>query len=118
MILQLFFIIISNALTSCSAAPGGKTTYIASLMKNTGIFLTLSVSLCLLMFSCHSYCISHCCNLLAGLIFANEMKKQRLHSLSANISRMGVTNTIVINYDGNEVRSCSFHICLVLVESL
>lgn len=55
-----------------AAAPGGKTTYIAQLMKNNGI------------------------------LFANDVKAERLKSLSANIQRLGITNCIVTNYDGRK----------------
>jgi len=56
-----------------AAAPGGKTTYIAQLMKNTGVLV------------------------------ANDLKKERLKSLSANLHRLGVQNTVIANYDGRKI---------------
>merc|ERR1719265_266651 len=35
-----------------------------------------------------------------GTIYANDLKKERTKPLAANIARMGMTNTCVINEDG------------------
>ena len=56
-----------------AAAPGGKTTYIAQLMKNT------------------------------GTLVANDVKKERLKSLNANCHRLGVSNIVVSHQDGRKL---------------
>ncbi len=51
------------------AAPGGKTTHIAQDMKNQGV------------------------------LFANDVNRERISALTSNIHRMGVTNAIISNLD-------------------
>ncbi|KAI0205626.1 NOL1/NOP2/sun family-domain-containing protein [Astrocystis sublimbata] len=55
-----------------SAAPGGKTTFCAQLMANT------------------------------GCIFANDPSKTRSRGLIGNVHRLGVRNVIVCNYDARD----------------
>ncbi|KAF9122422.1 rRNA (cytosine-C5-)-methyltransferase nop2 [Mortierella sp. 14UC] len=55
-----------------ASAPGGKSTYIAALLKNT------------------------------GMVFANDANKDRTKSLVANVHRLGAKNVVVCNYDGRE----------------
>jgi len=53
-----------------AASPGGKASHIAALMANT------------------------------GTLVANDASKERLRSLSSNLARLGVRNSIVLNCDG------------------
>mmetsp|Transcript_5611 Transcript_5611/g.10651 ORF Transcript_5611/g.10651 Transcript_5611/m.10651 type:complete len:641 (+) Transcript_5611:81-2003(+) len=56
-----------------SAAPGGKTSYLAQLMRNTGI------------------------------IIANDLKPERQKATVANIHRLGVKNVVTCAYDGRKL---------------
>jgi len=56
-----------------SAAPGGKTSYLAQLMRNTGV------------------------------IFANDLRPDRQKATVANMHRLGVKNVVTCTYDGRKL---------------
>ena len=70
-----------------AAAPGGKTTHIAQILKNT------------------------------GLIVANDFKKERTKALHFNIQRMGIQNAIITNYDGRKFPECLKNFDRVLLDA-
>ncbi|XP_033178319.1 probable 28S rRNA (cytosine(4447)-C(5))-methyltransferase isoform X3 [Bombus impatiens] len=55
------------------AAPGGKSSHIAALMKNTGV------------------------------LFSNDANEERIKAVVGNFHRLGITNSIVCTYDGRKL---------------
>merc|ERR1719356_950640 len=53
-----------------ASAPGGKTTHIASIMKNT------------------------------GMVLANDANRERCKAVVGNCHRLGITNTVICSHDG------------------
>jgi len=70
-----------------SAAPGGKTSHIAALMKNT------------------------------GMLFANDANPDRAKAIVGNLHRLGVSNCAVMSYDGRALPKVRFlkHFLLIHV---
>jgi len=64
---------LNDKILDMCASPGGKSTYIAALQRNTGVLV------------------------------ANDVNPNRLPSLVYNIHRMGVTNSLVVNYDARKL---------------
>ncbi|XP_043475691.1 25S rRNA (cytosine-C(5))-methyltransferase nop2 [Leptopilina heterotoma] len=58
-----------------SAAPGGKTSHIASILKNTGV------------------------------IFSNDLSADRLKAVIGNSHRLGITNIVICKNDGRKIPS-------------
>ncbi|XP_042229991.1 25S rRNA (cytosine(2870)-C(5))-methyltransferase-like, partial [Homarus americanus] len=52
------------------AAPGGKSTHIAAIMRNT------------------------------GMVVCNDINRDRVKALVGNFHRMGITNSVIISHDG------------------
>lgn len=104
-----------------SSAPGGKTTYIGKLclyrlFKKYSFLCLMSNFVARIL--CSSVCavrlpgsyvmqnvsVSSVAQLMrnTGVIVANDANADRLKSVVGNIHRLGVTNTVVSNYDGRQ----------------
>ena len=57
------------------AAPGGKSSHVAALMKNTGV------------------------------LFANDMNEDRVKAVVGNFHRLGIVNSVISTYDGRKLPS-------------
>ena len=62
-----------DTVLDCCGAPGSKTSFLADKMKNQ------------------------------GLLVANEMDGKRLQKLNHNLNRMGILNTLIVQYDGSQI---------------
>lgn len=65
------------------AAPGGKSTYIAAAMRNSGV------------------------------LYVNDVNETRLLAVKSNLARMGVKNSVVCCYDGRKFPKMAFDRALV-----
>ncbi|MBY8999980.1 MAG: RsmB/NOP family class I SAM-dependent RNA methyltransferase [Candidatus Heimdallarchaeota archaeon] len=70
-----------------AAAPGGKTSHLAQLMNNEGVIVALEIS------------------------------SNRCRSLNSNLSRMGVENTIVLQYDSRKVSELELEFDKILLDA-
>lgn len=52
-----------------------------------------------------------------GVIFANDVKKERLRALQFNVQRLGISNVIVTNYDGRKITKAINNFDRVLLDA-
>jgi len=64
---------VNERVLDMASAPGGKTTHIAAIMNNT------------------------------GMVLANDANKERCKAVVGNCHRLGITNTVICNYDGRKL---------------
>ncbi len=77
----------NDLVADLAAAPGGKTTYLAQLMENT------------------------------GNIVAVEVSKKRCKSLMSNLSRMGVSNSTVFNMSAENINKLNLKFDSILLDA-